>query len=109
MLPQNTQYRQAFGVLLYVATISRPDTCSEINILSCRHENPRKKDWKAVNSVIRYLKTTKNLKLIISKNEESILTSFVDLDRASSKHGRKSTLGNLFKLGKTPIYWITKI
>ena len=38
LLPQNTQYRQAIGSLLYIATISRPDICAAINILSCKNQ-----------------------------------------------------------------------
>ena len=44
LLPQNTQYRQVIGVLLYIATISRLDICATINILSCRNENPEKRN-----------------------------------------------------------------
>ena len=61
-----------------------------------------------MKKVIRYLKTTKKLKFIISENEEPLLTSFADSDWANNKHDRKSTTGSLFKLGETLIYWLMK-
>ncbi|GBN07228.1 hypothetical protein AVEN_4336-1 [Araneus ventricosus] len=67
LLPTNTQYRQAEGALLYVATLSRPDISVAGNILSRRNEKPREGDWNAVKRIIRNLKTTAELKLIIRK------------------------------------------
>lgn len=108
LLPNNKKYRQAIGALLYIATVTRPDISVAVNILSRRNENPREKDWNAVKRVIKYLNTTKNLNLIISKEEQPVLTTYADADWAGDTSDRKSTTGNLFKIGDTPILWITK-
>ncbi|GBM70587.1 Copia protein [Araneus ventricosus] len=108
LLPNNTQYRQAIRTLLYVATVSRPDISVAVNILSRRNEKPRERDWNAVKRIIRYLKTTAELKLIINKNKEPILNALCDADWANDKSNRKSTSGNLFKLGNSPIQWTSK-
>ena len=51
----------------------------------------------------------KKKKLIRSKNnEEPNLTPFSDVVLASDKLYRKSATGNLFKLGKISIHWITE-
>ncbi|XP_035231650.1 uncharacterized mitochondrial protein AtMg00810-like [Stegodyphus dumicola] len=54
LLEDNTQYRQAVGALLYIATISRPNIACSVNLLSRRNEKPRNIDWNAVKKVIRY-------------------------------------------------------
>lgn len=53
-------------------------------------------------------KNTKCLKLIISKEKDPVLTPFADSDWARDKTDRKSNSGNLFKVGKTAIFWSTK-
>lgn len=58
--------------------------------------------------IISYLRTTKNLELVISSEPEAVLTAYADADWGGDKTDRKSTSGNLFLLGKTPIHWTTK-
>ncbi|GBN12713.1 Retrovirus-related Pol polyprotein from transposon TNT 1-94 [Araneus ventricosus] len=108
LLPNNTQYRKAVGALLYIATVSRPDIAVAVNILSRRNEKPRERDWNAVKRIIRYLKTTAELKLIINVDKEPILTAFCDADWANDKSDRKSTSGSVFKLGNCTIQWMSK-
>ncbi|GBO15518.1 hypothetical protein AVEN_189587-1 [Araneus ventricosus] len=87
--PNNTQYRQAVGALLYVATVPKPDISVAVNILSRRNEKPRERDWNVVKRIIRYLETTAELKLIISKDKEPILNAFCDADWENDKSSRK--------------------
>ncbi|GBN11147.1 Retrovirus-related Pol polyprotein from transposon TNT 1-94 [Araneus ventricosus] len=108
LLPNNTQYIKAVGALLYIATVSRPDIAVAVNILSRRNEKPRERDWNAVKRIIRYLKTTAELKLIINMDKEPILTAFCDADWANDKSDRKSTSGSVFKLGNCTIQWMSK-
>lgn len=62
LLPDNNKYFQAMGELLYISSVTRPDISVAINTLSRRNENRRDKDWNANKRVIKYLKTTKDLK-----------------------------------------------
>lgn len=59
LMPKNTQYRKAVGGLLYVATVTRPDISTVVNILSRRNETSREKYWNSVKRTIRYLNNTK--------------------------------------------------
>lgn len=52
---------------IYIATITIPDISAAVNMLSRRNEKSREKDWNVVKRVIKYLKPTKELKLIIIK------------------------------------------
>ena len=56
--------------------------------------------------VIKYLKTTKNLKVVIDNKSEPILRA--EANRASNPSDRISTIGNLFKLGNNALLLTTK-
>ncbi|XP_054715533.1 uncharacterized protein LOC129225011 [Uloborus diversus] len=104
----NTQYRQAIGALLYIATVTRPDITFTVNILSRKDESPNEKDWKAVLRVIEYLDSTKDIYLQIDSSSPPTLTCYTDADFASDLATRKSTGGTVFFLGNNPIFWSTK-
>lgn len=78
ILSNNILYRQATGNLLYIATVSRPDICAAVNILSRRNEKPRIKDWNAAKRVIRYLKYTKDCNLVLDGEKEPKLELYAD-------------------------------
>ena len=44
LLHNNHKYRKATEVLLYLATISRPDISAAVNLLCRRNEHPREVD-----------------------------------------------------------------
>lgn len=99
-LPNNSQYRQAIGSLLYIAMVSRPDIAMAVGNL-CRYvEEPTEREWKAVKRVIRYLASTIDKKLRLSSNDKLKLECFVDSDWAGDKNDRKSTSDYVFRLGK---------
>ena len=106
-LPDNEQYRQAVGAMLYVATTTRPDIAAAIGLLCRRVSNPRQRDWNAVKRVMRYLKQTADLKLKISAVNLD-LVGYVDADWAGDVSDRKSTSGYLYKLGESPVSWSSK-
>ena len=108
LLETNTCYRRAIGGLLYIATTCRPDIAAAVNILSRKTEKPTKKDFEAVKRIIKYLKTTKDLKLVIDNKREPILQVFADSDWANDPSDRRSTIGNLFKLGNNSLLWLCK-
>jgi transposase InsO family protein len=108
LLTNNKRYRKAIGILLYISTLTRPDISLAVNLLSRKNENPTEEDWKAVVKVIQYLHNTKDLNLVICKTENPVLKGYSDADWANDKSSRKSTGGNIFFIGKSPISWTTK-
>lgn len=52
-----------------------PHISKAVNNLSRRNEHPKERDWNSVKPVIKYLRTTQKLKLIISNKNETILTT----------------------------------
>lgn len=107
-LHNSTKYRQAIGVLPYIATVTTPDISAAVNILSRRNETPRGKAWNAVKRIIRYLNTMKNLNLVIDAKCKQTLEVYADSDWAGDRKTRKSTSENLFLLGRSSIQWTTK-
>ncbi|UYV81023.1 hypothetical protein LAZ67_19002546 [Cordylochernes scorpioides] len=107
LLPNNVQYQQLIGSLLYLSVVSRPDIAAPVCILSSRNQNPRNCDWNAAKRIVRYLKTTKELELRISNQKPPTLEAYSDATWASDNTDRKSLSGNLFLLGSNPISWMT--
>jgi hypothetical protein len=108
LLPDNEQYREAVGALLYVATTTRPDIAAAIGILCRRVSKPRQRDWSAVKQTMRYLKQTINFKFEISTGLDINLIGYVDADWAGDTTDRKSTSGHIFQLGGNAISWSSK-
>ncbi|UYV78672.1 hypothetical protein LAZ67_16002340 [Cordylochernes scorpioides] len=107
LLPNNVQYQQLIGSLLYLSVVSRPDIAAPVCILSSRNQNPRNCDWNAAKRIVRYLKTTKELELRISNQKPPTLEAYSDATWANDNTDRKSLSGNLFLLGSNPISWMT--
>ena len=47
LLENNTKIRQAKGIILYLATNSRPDISATVNLLSWKIKKSTEADWKA--------------------------------------------------------------
>jgi hypothetical protein len=108
VLPNNEQYRQAVGALLYIATTTRPDIATAIGILCRSVDKPCQRDWKAVKDILRYLKQSVHLKLKMSADNKTDLIGYVDADWAGDTVDRKSTSGYLFQIGDSSVSWSSR-
>jgi len=103
-------YLSAVGALLYLATMTRPDVANAVSILARFSSNPGIAHWKAVKHLFRYLKGTKDLKLVYRPdNSGELFTSYCDADHAGSKDNGRSTGGYLIKMGTGAISWRSKL
>lgn len=108
-LPTNEQYRKLIGMLLYASTNTRPDIAASVSILSRKTAAPTKLDLNEVHRVIRYLSSTKNLKLRVSnKSSTSELELFSDSDFAEDRTDRKSISGQISFYGGGTLSWQSK-
>ncbi|GJQ68502.1 hypothetical protein Trydic_g17075 [Trypoxylus dichotomus] len=89
-------YQSAVGSLLYVAQSTRPDITFAVSLLSRFNNNPGKAHWTAVKRVLRYLKSTKNMKIQYTKEEEQDLHGYCDADWGSDLDNRRSVSGYVF-------------
>jgi hypothetical protein len=96
-------YQRGIGLLMYAATSTRPDIAFPITILSQFMRNLGQIHWEAVKDVIRYLKGTADLTLMLGGSVNS-LEAYVDADWASQPH-RHSMSGYTVLLHSSPVAW----
>jgi hypothetical protein len=95
---EKSLYRQAVGILLYIALGSRPDIAYAATTLGCYSSNPDQRQWTAVNHLFRYLKATASKKLALTaqpNSKSSPIVAFADGDLGGEIHTGKSTTGYL--------------
>lgn len=90
LLPNNTQYQQLIGSLLYIAINTRPDISAAICILAQKVSEPTTEDWNELKRVLKYLKGTDDLKLFVANNTQKKLHGFVEANYGEDRVDRKS-------------------
>lgn len=106
MLKDNKLYQKMIGQLLYISTNTRPDIAASVSILSQRSRNPRELDMTEVKRLVRYLKGTRDYKLMLSTNrEEQSLIGYTDANWSENRIDRKSNSGHVFMLNGGTISW----
>jgi len=108
---RNIPYMNAVGLVLYLATISRPDIAYTAGVLAHFNSNPGMTHWKAVKHAFCYLKGTLNMKLEYGPDEdtEELFVTFCDTDHGGNPDNGKSTSGVLVKVGRGAVIWISKL
>ncbi|CAH9147462.1 unnamed protein product, partial [Cuscuta epithymum] len=101
------QYRRLVGKLIYL-TLTRPDICYAVHVLSQFMQSPRQAHWDAVVRVLRYLKAHPGQGIILRRNSPLTLSGYCDSDWASCPITRRSVSGYFVLLGNSPISWRTK-
>ena len=81
-------YREAICALNWIAVHSQPDIAFVIGQLAQYLKNPGQLHWEAAKQVMRYLKSTKEKKLVYGASGKSGLKSFTNADGASQDHRR---------------------
>lgn len=85
LLLDNKKYRQVVAELVHLETVTRPVISVTVNVLSHRNEKPIGKNWNTIKRVIKYQKTSKDLKLIINKQKYSNFKNYTDADYTDYK------------------------
>lgn len=103
---RNIPYRQALGAALYAATVSRPDIQFTLSVLAQFADNPAECHWRALQRVIVYLKTTRNLWLTLGGKPDGF-HAYTDSDWATQPH-RHSHSGFVYLVGSGAVTWTAK-
>ena len=102
-------YQKAIGSLLFLSLHTRPDISAAVSILSQKVSKPSIKDWEEVKRLIKYLKGTKNFKLVFDQPQNlNHISAFSDADWGSNPSDRKSISGFAIKIGNNIIDWKSK-
>ena len=110
-------YRSVVGMMMYLATNSRPDIAFAVNQCARHAMNPRRSHEKAVKRIGRYLKGTMNQGMIINPTEDLSLDLYADADFAGLYNAEdvedpvsvKSRTGWVMTLGNIPVTWASKL
>jgi hypothetical protein len=97
-------YRQLIGSLLYLLC-TRPELYFVVVSLSRFVSNPGLAHWLAGLAVLRYVKLTTIMGIIIKPFQNLELSVYCDSDWGSNTDDRKSVSGYIIYLGSTPIIW----
>jgi hypothetical protein len=102
------EFHNIVAKTLYATKRSRPDTCTAVAYLTTRVREPDTDDWTKLAHMIKYLRVTKTLPLILSASSTGILKWWVDGSFAVHPEMRGHTGGGL-SLGRGfPIVTSTK-
>lgn len=98
-------FAELLGMLQWVANGTRPDIQFAVNRLSQFLRRPTDLHWRAAIHVLRYLNTTKSLRLKLGSDKGNSLHGFSDSDWASTTEDRRSTTGWIFRYGGGAVSW----
>ena len=102
------EFHNLVAKTLYATKRARPDTCTAIAFLTTRVRAPDKDDWAKLAHLMKYLRGTRTLPLILSANGSGILKWWVDASFAVHPNMRGHSGGGL-SLGRGfPIVSSTK-
>jgi len=106
---RNVPYLSAVGALQYLATMTRPDISYAVSYLGRFNHNPHPEHWTAVKHVLRYLKGTRDYKLIYSHSDDSeLFITYSDADHGGCKKTSHSTGGYVTVVGGGAVGWSSK-
>ncbi|POM69827.1 Integrase catalytic core protein [Phytophthora palmivora] len=111
---ENTEfpYREVVGMLLYLATTTRPDLAYVLGQFSRFVARPTFKHVGTVKRVLHYLAGTQDHGITytrkLEKPSEVVLNGYCDSDWAMDLGARKSTTGFVFTLSNGAIAWMSR-
>lgn len=106
-LPNPTTYQRLLGQLIYL-TITRPDICFTVQLLSQYMNKPTTVHFQVALRLLRYLSGSVSQGILLASNSAAKLTAFCDNDWAYCPVSRRSTTGYCVFLGESPISWKSK-
>jgi hypothetical protein len=89
-------YQQLVGAMMYLNSTARKDISFVVNLLCRLMQSPTKNAWEAAKHSLKYLKTKRDLPLVLGGqiiDPENMLSAFSDADWAVDREGRRSTTG----------------
>ncbi|KAF3623641.1 Mavicyanin [Capsicum annuum] len=103
-----TAYQRLIGKLLYL-TITRPDICFSLQVLSQFMQHPKVSHREAASRIVRYIKNSPGFGVLLKRGTgPTTLTGYCDFDWASCSNTRRSVTGYIVKLGDSLISWKSK-
>lgn len=103
-----TPFRSLIGHLMYVAIATRPDISFAVSRLASFLDCYRLEHWNAAVRVVRYLKGTRDMQLVLGGSNSLRLLGFSDSDYANDPQNSLSVMGYCFSLGSGVVSWCSR-
>ena len=105
---ERTPYRSLIGSLMYIAVGTRPDIAYAVGRLASFLDCYRPEHWEAGIRVLRYLKGTRLLNLVLGGTNTMRLVGYSDSDYANCPDTSRSIGGYCYNLGSGSISWSSR-
>jgi transposase InsO family protein len=105
---ERTPYRELVGSLNYIAVATRPDIAYAVGRLASFLDCYRPEHWSAAIRILRYLKGTRDLQLVLGGRSSLSLVGHSDSDYANCKDTSRSIAGYCFSLSSGMVSWSSK-
>ncbi|XP_070009601.1 uncharacterized mitochondrial protein AtMg00810-like [Nicotiana sylvestris] len=100
-------YQRLLGKLLYL-TVTRPDISFVVQSMSQFMHSPKVSHMAAALKVVRYIKSSSGLGVLLAAKCSESLSAFCDADWATCPNTRKSVTGYFIKLDSSLVSWKSK-
>lgn len=104
-IDEHVKYRNLIGALLYISNGTRPDASYAVNYLSRFQNSYDNTHFKYALRVLKYLYSTRSMKLVYDTNFNNIMEAYVDADWAADTTDRKSTTGIVIRIFGNTVLW----
>ena len=101
-------YRSLVGSLMYFAVGTRPDISYSVSKLTQFLDCFCQAHWDAAIHIVRYLKGTRTLSLVLGGDQHINLIGFSDSSYADCIDTRRSSMGYCFSLGGAVFSWSSR-
>jgi hypothetical protein len=105
IIQTDVPYNSLIGSLQYAAITTRPDISMAVSHLSRFLAQPSTKHWEAAKRVLRYLKGTIDVGLVLGGQGSCTLAGYCDSDWASDTATRRSRTGYVFMMNGAAVSW----
>ncbi|KAI3499882.1 hypothetical protein L1887_35696 [Cichorium endivia] len=98
-------YASAVGSIMYAMTCTRPDVSFALSMVSRYQGNPGKAHWIAVKNILKYLRRTKNMELVLGGSDDLKVSGYTDAIFQTDRDSGRSQSGWVFLLNGGAVTW----
>ncbi|CAH1441502.1 unnamed protein product [Lactuca virosa] len=98
-------YASTVGSIMYAMTCIRPDVAFALSMVSRYQGNPGRAHWTAVKNILKYLRRTKELFLILGGSDDFRVRGYSDASFQTDRDNYRSQSGWVFTLNRGDVTW----
>ncbi|KAI3767088.1 hypothetical protein L2E82_17173 [Cichorium intybus] len=98
-------YASAVGSIMYAMTCTHPDVSFALSMVSRYQGNPCRTHWIAVKNILKYLRRTKNMVLVLGGSDDLKVSGYIDASFQTDRDSGRSQSGWVFLLNRGAVTW----